>query len=437
MVGTLSLHAGFPGGDANAVRRAVEAEIGGFHHLRHGRVACMDREVRAMLADHRESTIRRMGHHDAVLIVRSGTDFRFHTRQGSHERLIAGKSRAERESSGRHLHTSLAVDARGFPLGLLRLDFDSLKWTAKGRDRRELRWCLAGLADAAAVTDRLPSGTRVLSLCESGPDLARLFAARKGHSGADLLVRARRDIGLAGGCGKLFTVMSEGEPDGLVDIDLGGSRRLRRPKRLARCQLRLRRVLLPTARGKAGTIPVTTIHVRETDPPGKAKALEWHLLTNVEDMDRETAFDMAGHHLRCLLAGEYHEVLKSSCRDRHLEYDTPEQLRNEISHHALVSWRVMIIRQLGFHLPRCPAQALFDDEEMRILATGRPAKVREAPETMEEAMLALAKWGGYLHRKHDPPPGSQVVCRGYADFMREKSGAGQTPGGWYIRIRRR
>lgn len=35
------------------------------------------------------------------------------------------------------------------------------------------------------------------------------------------------------------------------------------------------------------------------------------------------------------------------------------------------------------------------------------------PKNLQEAVYLMAKMGGYLNRKHDPPPGYQLMWYGY------------------------
>ena len=39
------------------------------------------------------------------------------------------------------------------------------------------------------------------------------------------------------------------------------------------------------------------------------------------------------------------------------------------------------------------------------------------PTQLNDAVLLIAKIGGYLGRKHDPPPGYQLLWQGYTEFQ--------------------
>jgi hypothetical protein len=44
-------------------------------------------------------------------------------------------------------------------------------------------------------------------------------------------------------------------------------------------------------------------------------------------------------------------------------------------------------------------------------------KKPEAPVLLGEAVILVAKIGGYLGRNNDPPPGHQLLWQGYREFQ--------------------
>ena len=73
---------------------------------------------------------------------------------------------------------------------------------------------------------------------------------------------------------------------------------------------------------------------------------------------------------------------------------------------------------LGRETPELPADVMFSDIELRTLAAFAKKEGRtKPPSTLGEAVRLVAKIGGYLGRNNDPPPGNQVLWRGYAEFQ--------------------
>ena len=50
---------------------------------------------------------------------------------------------------------------------------------------------------------------------------------------------------------------------------------------------------------------------------------------------------------------------------------------------------------------------------LRFLADYAADSGLSAPDTLADAVLLVALLGGYQNRKHDPPPGHQIMWRGY------------------------
>ena len=63
--------------------------------------------------------------------------------------------------------------------------------------------------------------------------------------------------------------------------------------------------------------------------------------------------------------------------------------------------------------PECDADLLFTDIELRFLADYAADAALSAPRNLAGAVLPVALLGGYQNRKHDPPPGHQLMWRGY------------------------
>ena len=80
---------------------------------------------------------------------------------------------------------------------------------------------------------------------------------------------------------------------------------------------------------------------------------------------------------------------------------------------AVIAWRLMLMTLLGREVPECDAQWLFSDIELRFLTDYAADSGLSAPDDLAGAVLLVAILGGYQNRKHDPPPGHQLMWRGY------------------------
>jgi hypothetical protein len=69
---------------------------------------------------------------------------------------------------------------------------------------------------------------------------------------------------------------------------------------------------------------------------------------------------------------------------------------------------------LGGEVPELPAEVLFSDTEIEVLsAWANTRHYAKAPRNPGEAIRLVAMLGGYIGRKHDPPPGHELMWYGY------------------------
>ncbi len=110
---------------------------------------------------------------------------------------------------------------------------------------------------------------------------------------------------------------------------------------------------------------------------------------------------------------DWHRVLKSGCRAEHLGHRRGERIERAVTIKAAIAWRLTVMTLPGRDTPELPPRDQFSDAELR--APGDFAKARQlpAPDNLGRAALTTAMLGGYLNRKHDPPPGREVLWEGY------------------------
>ena len=337
------------------------------------------------------------------------------------------------------------MSGAGLPLGVLRCGFDepppdkasseqdpeeedeepsgNTDATQQTDDACKTRRWLDGLHDVTEAASELPRKTRVISVMDREADFFELFDAQRRIATVEVLVRAKHDRRLGQGLPKLFATLRNAPADGHVEIDIArvserpkSSRKQARPARtarVARAEVHYRELTLPST--VEGLAPVTlwAVHVRETAPPEGEKPIEWFLLTSVRVERIEAALEAIEHYLRRWRVEDFFRVLKSGCRAEHLGFHSAERLGRALTIQAVIAWRLMLMTLLGREVPECDAELLFSDIELRFLTDYAADAALPAPRTLAGAVLLVALLGGYQNRKHDPPPGHQIMWRGY------------------------
>ena len=424
LVKSAGLLAAHPGRKINAGSDADSTAINAFYRMIEMPV---ESEVTAanILAPHRERSVMRIRGQATVLAIQDGTDLNFATRPGCDGLQVIGRNQTGSRTLGLHLHATLAVSATGLPLGVLRLGFDPQgEPPEEGRVRRRTGRWLDGLDDIADAVREVGRRTRVISVCDREADCFELFDAQRRRPRVELLVRARHDRVLGKEGPKLFATMSGGEPDGMIDIEVNGltarpkssKRKARpaRPRRLAGCELRFRRITLPATDAVPGAEPIRLhgVHVREIDPPQGEDPVQWFLLTTLKPASAEDTAEIVGHYLQRWRVEDFFRVLKSGCRTEFLLFRTAERLQRAIAINAVIAWRIMVMTLLGRQVPDCDPELMFTDQELDFLRGYAHRHRLKAPERLGDAVRLVAHLGGHRDRKHDPDPGHQIMWHG-------------------------
>jgi hypothetical protein len=392
-----------------------------------------------ILRPHRERTVRRMQAQRTVLCVQDGTDLNFATHEACTGLGVIGTNQTQAQTRGLHLHSTLAVSGEGLPLGVLRAHFAAPEPRTPGapkaplQERKSFQW-IEGLRDCVAAARDLPD-TRVISVMDREADFLELFDAQRREPRVELLVRARYNRRTREEA-HLFEAVAQSPERGRLSITLTRQSarakrsktpaRAKREARIAEVALRYREVeLAPTAHEHRHKAPlrIGVVHVVEDHPgEGVKKPLQWFLLTTVPITSPADAEQVL--HWYCLRwrIEDWHRILKTGCRIEKLGHATAERLERAIAINLVIAWRIMLLTLLGRETPELPPEVLFDDIEIRVLGAFAKSRNLAPPQTLGEAVLLVARLGGYLARQHDPPPGHQLMWHGYTQLIAMAAG---------------
>lgn len=390
----------------------------------------------AVLATHRERTLRLMGEHPGVVLtVHDTTQLDYTTR-----RSLRGLGQL---AKGRHrgylCHNTLAVDAAtGDVLGLAGQILHRRARVAKGetlkqrrgRADRETRLWKAG----SEAVGPAPAGRTWVDVCDRGADVFEYLDHKHASCGL-YVVRSKHDRNVDAG-GELCKLHAHARslPDlGTMSVSVtarpakpGVAARAARQAvvRVAAGPVTLR---VPTSRaGDHGDEPlaVWVVHVKEPDPPAGEKPLEWVLLTNVPAESFEQAKERAGWYARRPVVEEYHKGQKTGCGIELPQLTDEARLRPVIALLSVVAVLLLNLRDAARSpgAQQTPAAELAPAEYVRVLSGWRwrdPGR----PTTAGEFLLAVARLGGHQNRKADGPPGWLTLWRGWMKLHQMVLGA--------------
>lgn len=416
----------------------------------HGKVS-----AEKILAVHRASTLERVrcGGHQRVLLVQDTTECDYSSRK----KLVGTGPLAGPQRRGFFVHNHMVVTPERLPLGLwdssiyARQDAEHGKSAdCKNRpieEKESMRW-LEGYRHACALAEQA-NGCQVISVSDREGDIYEVFAEHhrcraQDRSAAELLIRSKVDRCLepldhtepAAKSDKIRARLEAASVLGTVTFNVPqaiqrnkkvkGSRQppVERTARTVEQEVKAVRLLLkPPHRRTGGTLPaveLTVVQARETNPPPGEDPLVWVLLTTLPVETFEHAEEVLELYLCRWEVELLHKVIKSGCRLEEMQQRHDFTLRPAIALYLIIGWRLLYVMRLGRVCPELPCDLVFDENEWKSVVV--VLKGRAAPSTkptMAEMVLMIAKLGGYLGRKKDPPPGLKAMWIGMsrlADF---------------------
>ena len=173
------------------------------------------------------------------------------------------------------------------------------------------------------------------------------------------------------------------------------------------------RLLPPRGQETKGWHPlvVWVIHVWEPEPPEGVEALEWVLLSSLPTQTREQAEQRVDCYRARWMVEDVHQGLKTGCQIEQRQLQDYEGLRTILGLLAPMAVRLMQLRAASRQDPEQPASQVLPPDVVAVVAhlDHRPAETM----TIQQCWHAIARYGGYLGRKSDGPPGWKTLWRGW------------------------
>jgi len=322
---------------------------------------------------------------------------------------------------GMFVHSAIAVSEEGVPLGLLHQqdwarDPDQV---GKSRDRKQLpiedkesyRW----IETVRAVEASVPADKLLIQIADREGDIFEVFATQR-RERSHLLIRAYRERRLEGEGARLWPTV--GAQPVAAEYELLVHSSPERTARTAVVQLRFCPVTIrPPKNGvhdpSLEPVTVTAIEVREIDAPERATPILWRLLTDLPVESAEDALQCVRYYEKRWLIERYHFVLKSGCRIEESQLHTIAGLERLLALLSAVALRLLWMTYSARINGDAPCTVVFTELEWQALYRyHKRTSPPDAPPTLAETVLWLAKLGGFLGRKSDGNPGVKVLWRG-------------------------
>ncbi|HET8851863.1 MAG TPA: IS4 family transposase [Ktedonobacteraceae bacterium] len=211
----------------------------------------------------------------------------------------------------------------------------------------------------------------------------------------------------------LFEVVGRWPAQASTTVEITASQK--HPARTATVSLAWQplRLLPPRTHESKGWHPllVWVIHVWEPEPPEGVEPLEWVLLSSLPTQTREQAEQRVEWYRARWMVEDFHQGLKTGCQIEGRQIQDYEGLRTLLGLLAPMAVRLMQLRAASRQDPQQPASQVLPSDVVEVVAhlDHRTASTM----TIQQCWHAIARYGGYLGRKRDGPPGWKTLWRGW------------------------
>jgi hypothetical protein len=337
-----------------------------------------------LLAPHSEATTKRITKEKIVLAIQDTTTVNY----GSHPATtgLGPISHVPTGADGLILHSTLAVNTNGTPIGVLAAQCwarppaelvvkKKTKTKPKKKTKRQTlpieqkesyKWLTS--YKAATVAAAACPDTTIVSVGDREADLYELFAlADRTPNAPLLLVRAMHD--------RKLLEEQIGMAEHLKSCSVAGVQELKVPRkgnckaRIAQLSIRYSRVTLapPTGKEKLGSLSIWLILAEEENPPEKIEPLRWLLLTTAPTDSFEEACEHISWYTIRWCIEVFHKILKSGCEVESRQLGTAKRLEACLAIDMVVAWRIHYLTKLCRETPDVPCTEYFEEAEWKAL----------------------------------------------------------------------
>lgn len=394
-----------------------------------------DFDEQDILAGHYHSTRNRIvADEGEVFVLSDGMDISLSSLKETTGLGPIGK----KYTRGIKTHNTLVLNKEFVPLGLINVKYwvRDLEEFGKGKKRKPLKIqdkeTYAWIEAIQATEDSLPKNVGYTFIGDGGADIYDLFSMQR-RTNSSLLIHLIQNRNIIftekNPEEKLFDALDSVKSIGAITVSFP-----RTPTRAARettlnIKVKVVDIKPPINRKKENlpTLQITAISACE-ERKGKSKytrksaskkskisePIIWRLLTTKKVESLEDAAALVYLYAKRWLVERYHYILKEGCRIEKLQMESVENLKRAIALYSIVAWRLMYITYIARIYPDQPCTIAFSNNEWQALwcYVYKKKSIPPAPPTIKDAVLLLAKVGGFLGRKSDGEPGAKVIWRG-------------------------
>jgi hypothetical protein len=323
-------------------------------------------------------------------------------------------------TSGLKVHSCLTVSLDGVPQGIIYQKVWARDKKTKGKkhqrrkletkDKESQRW----LDTLKATEESIPEGIKVITVADREADIYDFFAMPR-KEGSDLLIRVSYNRGVEDEAKYLWDAVRKSPILGQVDVEVG--RKGDQPSRYATLNVSISHLSIKAPKNRKGNLPSIPVYIvlaEEVNPPVGVKPLCWLLLATFPVVNFADAIRCIQYYSYRWLIERYHFVLKSGCGVEKLQLEEASRIHRALATYCIVAWHLLWLTYEARYNPDLPCDRVLETHEWQSLycSIHNTAIPPTKPPSIHDAVLWIAKLGGFLGRKCDGEPGVKTIWRG-------------------------
>jgi len=337
--------------------------------------------------------------------------------------------------NGLLLHSALALDLKGQPIGILWQKVWNRQHRAKPPadetpEQKKQRRAKARKANRARpfeakesyrwveamtlVEQRVAPSTRIIHVFDREGDIAEVFEKVNQLTHTGVVVRAAHNRSLEHDPHRLWEKLEAQPIRAYHEVELSETktRKARTAKLAVRfCPVQLRP---PTRLDANSQLQVYAVYADEVDCPEGEEPVSWMLLTSEAVTTVEQALVILQWYSYRWRVEDYHKILKSGCQVERYRL-AAEGIKPLLGFLSVIAADLLRLTYLQRTQPEMPVEAVLNSVQIQVLK----AKSSRLPKTLTIgwAVEAIARLGGYLEHRRKTPIGIQVLWRGWAKLQ--------------------
>lgn len=396
-------------------------------------------DYKDIVKHHSKSTRLRATNEDIILAIQDTTYFNYtnHPKTKGLGLLsrFTGKHKKDILTKGLYMHTTLAINTDGLPLGLLDQKITARKVLSKDKiaikkrshntalpieEKESVRW-LNSMRETVSVFKG--HNKKIVTIADREADIYDLFLLaeeldthyliRTSHNRKVNKSAIHSDISGV----MLWDFMENKTIKGKIRINV--PKKENQSKRIATCNVKIGKIkVLPprSYKGKKTTssLDLYVIHVIEDAEPAGSDKIEWMLYTNIPILNYADAIEKIKWYCLRWRIEVYFKLIKSGFNVERCRLETAERLIRYLAVISIVAWRVFWLTLVSRTTNNTTVSDILTDDEWKILYMkfNPERKIPKNPPSVKEITIWISQLGGFLARNGDGNPGITHIWRG-------------------------